>query len=177
MNIENLQSYKIFTWQNNPILRSKTSKITNFNDDIFELSQIMVNLLTNNDWIWLATPQIWVFRQLIVVWQFKKVWKKLKFKEFKFLINPEIFYFSEKKNIDSEWCLSLPWIFWKVERSSNIKVKYNDLMWKEHIDEFNDLNARIVQHEFDHLQGILFIDKALEIESNKKLDILSWYKK
>jgi peptide deformylase len=73
--------------------------------------------------------------------------------------NPEIIHYGEKKNYYHEGCLSIPDIFEDVLRPEKIEVRYRDenFDWKEEVLE--GLPARIFQHEFDHLQGILFIDK------------------
>jgi peptide deformylase len=73
--------------------------------------------------------------------------------------NPEMIHYGEKKNYYHEGCLSIPDIFEDVLRPEKIEVRYRDeyFDWKEEV--LNGIAARIFQYEFDHLQGILFIDK------------------
>jgi peptide deformylase len=77
------------------------------------------------------------------------------------MFNPEIIKASEETEIDQEWCLSVPGEKGKVERYSSIKLSYQNEKWDEKTLVLNHLTARIVQHEIDHLDGILFTDKAL----------------
>jgi len=82
--------------------------------------------------------------------------------EFEVLINPVVQNIGEKRDIDIEGCLSVPNIEKNVERFKKIKVKYMDEKGNVVNRRFTDLNARVVQHENDHLNGVLFIDKAID---------------
>ena len=64
---------------------------------------------------------------------------------------------------DEEWCLSIEWIRWRVKRYSNIDVDYIDLYWNTKKLSLAGLDAAIVQHEIDHLDGILFTDRAISV--------------
>jgi peptide deformylase len=75
------------------------------------------------------------------------------------MLNPEILEHSETTDKEEEGCLSVPWAKWKVERYLWIKLKYQDNKWKEKILRLNWLSARIVQHEIDHIDWVLFVDK------------------
>ena len=72
-------------------------------------------------------------------------------------------------NKDVEWCLSLPGIEWLVKRYDWIKVKFQDATGKKLTKTYKDFDARIIQHEIDHLDGILFIDKL--VKSKEKIKI------
>lgn len=74
------------------------------------------------------------------------------------VINPQILEYSETKSVQKEGCLSIPGIMENVTRSSIIKTKFFDENWQEHERIFSGLPATIFQHEFDHLNGKLFID-------------------
>ena len=85
------------------------------------------------------------------------------------LINPEIIEHSNEKCSDTEWCLSVPGESGEVNRWTWIRVSFLDIEWKKYILKLTDLAARIVQHEIDHLDGILFTDKInWEVFTNKK---------
>ena len=71
--------------------------------------------------------------------------------------------------MDIEGCLSIPGVFGKVERFKSVKIKYQDLKGKQHEEEVNGFLARVIQHEYDHLEGILFIDKAIETFTEEEL--------
>lgn len=74
------------------------------------------------------------------------------------MINPEITWVSDAKNVYEEGCLSIPGIYEDVERPEIIRIKYMDRYFKEHETEFDGLYSTCVQHELDHLDGKLFID-------------------
>ena len=73
-------------------------------------------------------------------------------------INPELIATSEEKNIHEEGCLSIPEFYEEVERPAQVKVRYLDLDGKSYEIEANGLLATCIQHEIDHLNGVLFID-------------------
>jgi peptide deformylase len=75
------------------------------------------------------------------------------------MINPKIFSFSKETEISKEGCLSLPGLEEEVERHKKIKVRYIDELGKEQKLKATGLFARVIQHEIDHLEGILLIDK------------------
>lgn len=77
-------------------------------------------------------------------------------------INPKIVYKSSETVIYEEGCLSVPMLKADVERPEFIKIIYNDANFKEQTLEADDFLARVIQHEFDHLKGILFTDKVDE---------------
>ncbi len=86
-------------------------------------------------------------------------------------INPEIIEFSPEKVIMTEGCLSIRYLYSKIERPAKVKLKYQTVenldkegeekLSREIIEEFSGLNARVIQHETDHINGIVFIDHAL----------------
>ncbi|MCD4811707.1 peptide deformylase [bacterium] len=103
----------------------------------------------------LSAPQVGVNKKVAYVLNYDTG-------EFELLMNIQIQNIGIKTNIDIEGCLSIPNIEKNVERYNKIKVKYmdkNGLMVKR---RFNNINARVVQHENDHLEGILFIDKTVD---------------
>ena len=81
----------------------------------------------------------------------------------KAFINPEILEASEDKVTYSEGCLSLPGISENVVRPKTIRVRYYDEDWQQHEEELTDFNARIFEHEFDHLEGNVFTDRISPI--------------
>ena len=105
----------------------------------------------------LAAPQVGSHhRVLLANFQFDKS-KKDHFTTTA-LINPDILYFSEETCWYEEGCLSLPDVYASVERPRSILVRFQDIKGNERMLELSDLNARIVQHEVDHLDGKLFSD-------------------
>lgn len=104
--------------------------------------------------IGLAAPQVGISTRLIAVVVQEKV---------KILINPEIINFSWRKESAEEGCLSVPGKWGPVKRSKLIKVKAFDENGKAVKFKAKDLFARIIQHEVDHLNGVLFIDRAKKV--------------
>ena len=151
---------KIQTWTENKILRkiSESIKTSEFNTYI-KIGREMIKYIKNpeNRWVWLAAPQIWYNKRLIVV----SLLKTREDESFQTLmmINPEIIEKSDETEYENEWCLSVPGKKWEVERFSNIKLKFIDENKKERILILSWVSARIVQHEIDHLNWVLFIDK------------------
>jgi peptide deformylase len=90
--------------------------------------------------------------------------KKEDEKEPRVFINPEIVWRSEEKSIYEEGCLSIPEIHEDVERPARVRVKYLDLDGKAHEDEADGLYATCIQHEVDHLNGVLFLDHISKLK-------------
>lgn len=152
----------IQVWNNNEILRKESIEISKKDFQKFaKIAESMIKFIKNpkNNWIWIAAPQIWLNYRLICV-SLLKDYEDTNYKTI-YMINPEILFLSEQCDIDNEWCLSVPWFFWDVKRSSTIKVRYFDGKWKEFILNLAWIPARIVQHEIDHLNWILFTDKII----------------
>lgn len=106
----------------------------------------------------LAAPQVDVLKRVIVILLNQQTDQEVILP----MINPEIVFHSELTKIDTEGCLSVPDYFDEVERYAEIVVKFLDKKGREQMLKLTDLNARVVQHEIDHLDGILFVDKIVE---------------
>ena len=151
---------KIETWKQNKILRDISIPLRQ--NDIkkyVKLGKEMMKYIKNPEhgWVWLAAPQVWHNKRLIVV----SLLKDRDDEDFStsIMINPEILDHGVDRELDVEWCLSVPWEKGKVERFIIIKLRYIDEKAKEKTLILQWLSARIVQHEIDHLNGILFTDK------------------
>lgn len=165
-------NYPLQTGLYNKILRKKSIPIEKITDEIKHFVDILNTSMQIYDGIWLAAPQIGKNIRVIAVCQLNK--KQDTIISSQVMINPEITEKSSKTFIENEWCLSLPWMEWKVERYYKIKVKYENIDWKQYNIYFTWLNAWIIQHEIDHLDGILFWDKV--IEKDKKIDFKKFIK-
>ena len=133
------------------ILRKKSRKVEDINERIHVLLDDMEETLYEEDGVGLAAPQVGVLKRVIVVDVGEGILK---------LVNPEIIY-SEGKAVDIEGCLSIPGSQGEVERPRKVKVKALNEKGEEIIIEGEDLLARALCHETDHLNGILFIDKII----------------
>ncbi|MFH0857366.1 MAG: peptide deformylase [Candidatus Magasanikbacteria bacterium] len=139
-----------------------TDEIQNFIDQ-------MIPTMYADDGIGLASPQVGKNIQICVIGQ-KALPAKIKIQNGTLdnskdliLVNPKFKPMSRKKEVDIEGCLSVPKIFGKVRRYKSISVTALDRNGNPLEFEANTYFARVIQHEIDHLQGILFIDKAKEL--------------
>lgn len=140
-----------------PILRKKSKVVSNYNDRLKVLVEDMYETMDVAYGVGLAAPQVGILKRVIVIDNRDEE----NGKRF-YMINPEII---EKEGVEvgMEGCLSVPGKQGTVERSKDIKVRYNDLSGEEKIMYAEDFLARILQHEIDHLDGILYTDKAIEM--------------
>lgn len=164
-----LEKYNLEYGTSNHVLRTVCEPITDFSPDIKQLAQDMMKLERLYNGTGLAAPQIWFPIQLIVTIQWKKKWNKMIETGETVLINPKIIQHSEEVFSSEESCLSLPDFVGYVHRYKKVTVEYQDLLGNKKIKEFSDYNAAVVQHEIDHLHGILFIDKLIvKTKTHKK---------
>ncbi len=115
----------------------------------------MIATMLAKDGVGLAAPQVGVNERLVIL-NFQLGGKKSKPIP---LVNPEIIDASVKAIIEEEGCLSLPGIFGKVKRWKTVTIRFEDETGSPRALELEGLNARAIQHEIDHLGGVLFIDK------------------
>lgn len=148
------------------ILRKKAAPITDINDDLIRIVNDMFITMTNANGIGLAANQVGVNRRVFVV-DVSPVEGYEKFKPMVF-INPKIVNKSDELEPYEEGCLSIPELKANVIRPKGIEISFFDLEMKEHKIEASDLVARVIQHELDHLNGILFID-YLDEETKKRI--------
>ena len=108
----------------------------------------------------LAAPQVDYSIRLMVIdtIPFKKEYPKAMDMR-KIMINAQIIEESGNEWLYNEGCLSVPNIHEDILRKSKIKIKFLDELFKEHIEEYDGINARVIQHEYDHLEGKLFVDR------------------
>jgi peptide deformylase len=142
-----------------PILRAKAKEIDNIDDRIVRLTDDMVETMYAAPGIGLAAPQVGVSERLIVV----DVRHPQGEKELITLVNPEILEM-EGEVIGEEGCLSLPGVKENVARANNVLVRGYDLNGKEVKIAAEGLLAVTLQHEIDHLTGILFIDRISRLK-------------
>ncbi len=136
------------------VLREKSAPIERFDDDLTRLAADMTETMYDAPGIGLAAIQIGIPRQMLVV----DVSKDEDNKTPQVFINPEIVKNSDEMNVYEEGCLSIPEYYAEVERPAAITVNYLDLSGKAQTIEADGLMATCLQHEIDHLNGVLFID-------------------
>lgn len=162
------------------ILRKKTAKVSEINDRTVGIIADMFETMRNANGIGLAANQIGLNKQIFVV-DISPVEGYEKYKPIA-MINPKIITKSEENISIEEGCLSIPELREEVIRPQGIQVSFIDVNMKEHTIEADELFARVIQHEYDHLQGVLFIDyfddelkkrykKHLDKIKKRKLDV------
>lgn len=140
-----------------PFLRERSGEVdpeTISFSDVQQFIDDMIATMWQEDGVGLAAPQVGHHQRIIVITQDKEAIP---------LINPEITYRSFRKDIVEEGCLSVPGFYGSVRRSISIHVRALNRNGEEVRFKAEGLAARIVQHEVDHLDGILFIDRAKRV--------------
>ena len=163
---------KILT-EPDPFLRQKSEKVDTVNDDIRTLMNDMLETMYDAPGIGLAAIQIGVPKRVIVIDLSKNDEKKTPL----YFVNPEIIIKSNKDASYEEGCLSVPNQFAEISRPDTCKVKFLNYDGKEKILEATGLLATCIQHEMDHLEGILFIDYLSKLKKNMIVKKLSKQKK
>ena len=138
------------------ILRKKCRVVDEVTPRIKETLHDMLETMRNSDGVGIAAPQIGMMRRMFVAEpEPGRVY---------YMINPEIYY-QEGEEAGTEGCLSLPDIFGTVVRPQKIKIRAMGIDGEMQDYEFEDFDARVMCHENDHLDGILYTDKASEVHS------------
>lgn len=136
--------------EGNKILHKRAKRVDKIDDKIRNIAASMIGVMNSNNGIGISGPQCGILKRIIVI---------LMNQEPRVMINPEIISQSEDLCEDKEGCLSFPGIFLNILRPSSIKVKYRSLSGHPHLETYEGLTARIIQHEIDHLSGIVFLDR------------------
>ena len=145
-------------------LRKATTDVTMDYPGLSDLIANMYETTTKADGVGLAAPQVGLSIRLFVIDLSALGEEDDQYKDYKkTFINPEIIEFSDETCSYEEGCLSLPDIHENVVRSSNIKIRYRDEKFVEHVDTFDEFAARVIQHEYDHLEGKVFTDRIAAI--------------
>ena len=156
-----------------PILRKKSKTIEKVDDELRILLDDMLETMYAAPGIGLAAVQIGILKRLIVI----DISKDKEKKNPLFLINPEIISLSNKTTIYEEGCLSLPGHFAEIERPAECQIKFIDYEGKEKELKADGLLATCIQHEVDHLNGILFVDYLSKLKKDMIIKKLIKHKK
>lgn len=147
----------------NPILRRKAHPVSNFDDALQVLIDDMVETMRLAPGVGLAAPQVGVSQRVIVVEYTTNEEDEAAPKKLYTLVNPEITVIGAETEIGMEGCLSLPGLLGEVDRALQISVKALNRHGRPVRIKARDWLARIFQHEVDHLDGVVFTDKAEKI--------------
>lgn len=169
--------------EHSEVLQDIALSIFDFNAELKILAKKMLNFMYNSHGIGLAAPQIGLSKRLCVIDVYQGVKEIDDEVDFVFdgkddlhlsdiqpmiLVNPIIEEISVETEIAQEGCLSLPGVVGKVKRAKEIVVSYFDADGKKHRIKSNGILARCMQHEIDHLDGVLFINLATDVKRTKK---------
>ena len=155
-----------------PILREKAQKVEEFDQELKEFTDSMLETMYNADGIGLAANQVGDRRSIFTVDINTGSDDKADYTPI-VMINPEIKSFSEEVSTFQEGCLSIPKYYEDVDRPESIQITYTDVDMKEKTIEASEILSRVVQHEYDHLKGILFFDRITQLKKTlgkKKLN-------
>ena len=155
------------------ILRKKSEPLEQVDSDTKKLMDDMLETMYAAPGIGLAAVQVGILKRLVVIDISKDEEKKKPI----FLINPKIIHQSKKTSVHEEGCLSLPGQFAEIERPAECLIKYIDYNGKEKELKSDGLLATCIQHEVDHLNGILFIDYLSKLKKEIIIKKLSKNKK
>ncbi len=153
----------IFTY-GNAVLRKIAEPISKEYPNLNDLIENMFDTMYHAEGVGLAAPQIGLPIRVLVIDLLPLKEDNPELGDFKVaMINPEMIEMSEDVVTGEEGCLSVPGIHESVFRAQKIKIKYFDTSFVEHIVEYEGYKARVIQHEYDHLEGSLFTDKVSPI--------------
>ena len=143
-----------------PALRRGGRPVEVFDEDLRKLAQDMLDTMYEAGGVGLAAPQVARDVSLLVL---NESGKREDTANERVFINPKVLR-KKGHEFGEEGCLSFPELFAEVERSTMIRVAWRDLDGGEHEDQFDGWIARILQHEIDHLNGVLFVDRLSSVE-------------
>lgn len=141
------------------ILRKKTEKVKKFDDSLQKVIKNMIDTMHIEDGIGLAAPQIGLNKSILVI----DISSLDENEEPLAFINPEIIS-REGESVQEEGCLSIPNVREEVSRPEEITLKFQNVEGKKFVEKFSGWKSRVLQHEIDHLNGILFVDRISPIK-------------
>jgi len=148
-----------------PRLRAVADPIEKIDDEIKTLAKDMLETMYDAPGIGLAAPQVGELKRIVVMDLARDDEPKAPI----VMINPEITRFSDETVVTEEGCLSIPELYYDVERPAEITVSYTDLDGNVQETEATERFAICVQHELDHLDGVLYIDYLSRLKRDRVL--------
>jgi len=151
---------RIVREKGDPGLREHTAIVKRFDATLSRLVEDMFETMYHYNGVGLAAPQIGIPKRIVVL--------DAGGGEQYALVNPEV-VLAEGREVDVEGCLSVPGVYGEVERYTRIKVQAQDVQGELLEIEATDFLARVMQHEIDHLRGVLFVDKVIRYVPKEEL--------
>ena len=146
-------------------LRAVADPVDKIDDDVKKLAKDMLDTMYAAPGIGLAAPQVGALQRVVVM----DLAKEGTPPDPIVMINPEILKFSDETVVTEEGCLSIPDLYYDVERPAEVTVRYTDLDGKTVTRDATDRLAICVQHELDHLDGVLYIDYLSRLKRDRVL--------
>lgn len=168
LNLVQLKKDNFYT--KNTLLRKESNEVTDFGDEFQKFIEDLIFTFKNHKIaVGLAAPQVGINLKVTIInpTRHEKIDNTL------ILVNPKIISSSGKKKTKKEACMSLPHFQGEVERREKIKITYQDRYGEHHILEEKGFFARVLFHEIDHLEGVLYIDRM----NHKKLESVDFFEK
>jgi peptide deformylase len=148
-----------------PVLRMQAREVESFDDDLRRLAERMTNLMRDANGVGLAATQIGIIRRVFVFQPDPEADPIA-------VVNPVVVDRSEESTVDDEGCLSLVGVQMPVERAASLKLEGKHLGGGDLSLDLDDHPARVVQHELDHLDGVLILDRTTEDARKAALAVL-----
>lgn len=147
------------------VLTTPAKEVTQFDEKLATLLDNMYETMVDSDGVGIAAPQVneGIKAAVLEIGEEREILE---------IVNPEIIEYSVDTNVDVEGCLSFPGLFGEVERSNGIRVEAQDRNGNLFEIEAYDYDARVLQHEIDHLNGVLFDSKITRILTEEELEAL-----
>lgn len=156
---------KIITGEKNPILRAVSEPVKKFDAGLRRFAKDLKDTMIAADGLGIAAPQVGKNIRVFIVALNHKSENEVIVP----MINPQITAHSAEVEVAEEGCLSVPGKYGNVERFKSVTVEFFDLGGERQVFELRGLNARVVQHETDHINGVLFVDRVKEAEGREGL--------
>lgn len=163
----------------NPILKQKSTKVERVDDELKKFVDDLIETMYHGNGVGIASVQVGRPLSIIVIINDDDSEKYKNKNAHMVLINPEITWRSKETELMKEGCLSVPECSAEIMRSLEVEVKYNDLDMKEHVIKVDGDIAHRLQHEIDHVNGILYIDYLSKLKRDniiKKIQKLDKFK-
>ncbi|MGE5692076.1 MAG: peptide deformylase [Pseudomonadota bacterium] len=148
-----------------PVLRMRAREVERFDHDLLRLSERMTRLMQEANGVGLAANQVGILQRLVIVQPSAE-------EEPVALVNPRVVEEDGAVETDDEGCLSLQGVLVPVERACRVVVEAQDPAGADVRLELDDLGARVVQHEIDHLDGVLILDRTTDEARREALAVL-----
>ena len=162
---EELPEYDL-TLYPEPLLRKPCELVASFDDELVKVATGMLARMHASNGVGLAAPQVGLRRRLLVMNPSGEEGDD------HVLVNPEILERAGDETMYEEGCLSFPGVYAEIRRSDRCKVRFFSIDGVEQEEEFSGFPSRVVQHEFDHLEGVLLVDRMSPADKVRNKHVL-----